>query len=229
MMPTSETEIREILRRRASAFSMDPQPPPPVTRRVHKRIRSKLALVAGGISAGFVAALLVGTIGVGTAPQHGIDAGARSSETSLKLVSYLLHDTPTGVSGSGEFGDELRAHIDCMRAQGFTIPDPVRTADGWTISIDPGVVDVASPAWREAAFVTCRFPRPASGNFILGLSKERVDRFVACVSSEGFDLPAPSLNDDGAYVFDLSGTNIDMGQPEWSRVAFVTCSPDVEP
>jgi hypothetical protein len=220
MMPTSETEIREMLRRRASAFSMDPQPPPPVARRVHKRIRGKMALAAGGVSAGLVAALLLGPLGAGTAPQDGIDA---ASGTSVKLVSFLL---PTASFGSGE---ELQTHIDCMRAQGFDIPDAVRTADGWTIAVDPSLVDVGSPGWREAAFVTCRLPVPASGNFILGLPQERVERFVACVSDQGFALPQPTRNDDGEFVFDLTETNIDMSDSEWNRAAFVTCSPDVRP
>lgn len=221
-MPTTEPEIREMLRRRADAFSMDPQPPPPVAHRVRHRIRNKLALVAGGISAGLVAFLLLGSLGAGTAPQDGLDAGAASG-TSVKLVSFLLPAT------SLSSGDELQTHIDCMRAQGFDIPDAVRTADGWTIEVDLSLVDVGSPEWREAAFVTCRLPVPASGNFILGLPQERVERFVACVGDQGFGLPEPTLNDDGEFVFDLTETNIDMSDPEWNRAAFVTCSPDVRP
>jgi hypothetical protein len=70
---------------------------------------------------------------------------------------------------------------------------------------------------------------PASGNFILGLSQERVERFVACVKDQGFDLPEPTYNDDGEFVFDLTETNIDMSDPAWNRAAFVTCSPDIRP
>ena len=122
-----------------------------------------------------------------------------------------------------------RDHIACMRAQGFDIPDPIRTDDGWRIEVDPSVVDVGSQAWREAAFVTCRLPMPASGNVILGLSKELVDRFVACVGAQGFDLPEPTLNHDGEYVFDLTGTDIDLSSTAWNEAAFLTCSPDVGP
>ena len=33
----------------------------------------------------------------------------------------------------------------------------------------------------------------------------------------------------GEYVFDLTKTDIDMCLLDWSRAAFVTCSPDVAP
>jgi hypothetical protein len=225
MMPTSETEIRVMLRRRAGAFTMPSEPSPAVVRRVRRRVSVALAVTAAGVSAvGLVIALLIGTFGAATTPGGGVDTGPPSSRTSVTLVSYLLPDTQTGGSV-----DELRAHIDCMRAQGFDIPDAVRTADGWTIAVDPDLVDIGSPEWREAAFVTCRLPVPASGNFILGLSQERVERFVACVSDQGFDLPEPTHNDDGEFVFDLTETNIDMSDPAWNRAAFVTCSPDIQP
>jgi hypothetical protein len=224
MMPTSETEIREMLRRRAGAFTMPSEPSPAVVRRARRRISGALAVTAAGVSAvGLVIALLIGTFGSATTPGGGVDAGSASSPNSVTLVSYLLPDTQTGGSE-----DELRAHIDCMRAQGFDIPDAVRTADGWMIAVDPDLVDVGSTEWREAAFVTCRLPVPASGNFILGLSQERVERFVACVRDRGFDLPEPTHNNDGEFVFDLTQTNIDMSDPAWNRAAFVTCSPDIQ-
>jgi hypothetical protein len=106
---------------------------------------------------------------------------------------------------------------------------PVRPGTGRASAVDPDLVDVGSTEWREAAFVTCRLPVPASGNFILGLSQERVERFVACVRDQGFDLPEPTHNDDGEFVFDLTETNIDMSDPAWNRAAFVTCSPDIRP
>src|SRR6266508_526099 len=221
-MPTSEPEIREMLRRRANAFAMDAQPPAPIERRVRRRITGKLALAAGGLaSIALVATLLIGTIGApGTAPRRGVDTGSSSRGSSVKLVSYLFPDATTS-DGQADSGlpAELSDHLDCMRAQGFDLPDPVRTSDGWTISADPSVVDIGSPEWREAAFVTCHLPLPASGNFILGLSKERVDRFVACVSDQGFDLPEPTLNGDGEFVFDLTGTAIDMSSREWNHAA----------
>jgi hypothetical protein len=227
MMPTSETEIREMLRRRAGDFSMATEPSPTVVRRIRKRTSGRLALTAAGLSSvGLVVGLFIATLGA-TAPENDVGAGS-ASRTSIKLVSYLLPDDPTGVPGSSS-EDELRAHVECMRAQGFDLPDAVRTASGWTIAVDPALVDIGSPGWREAAFVTCRFPLPASGNFILGLSQERVERFVACVREQGFELPEPTLNADGEYVFDLTGTNIDMSLPEWSKAAFVTCSPDDDP
>ena len=224
-MPTSEPEVREMLRRRADAFSMDTVPPRGVVSRSHRRRSRKVALGATLCgSVGLIVALIVGSIGGSNAPA-GPSVASGSSQTSVKLVSYLIPDTWVGEPGSNA-DRELNDHIACMRAQGFDIPDPVRIADGWTIAVDPSVVDVGSDAWREAVFVTCRLPLPASGNFILGLSKERVDRFVGYLSGQGFDLPEPTMNGDGEYVFDLTGTGIDMNAPGWNRAAFVTCSPD---
>ena len=228
-MQTSEPDVRAMLRRHANAFSMRPEAPPVVERRVHRRRSRNAAFGAAALgSVGLVIALAVGVIGASKVPGDGREADPGVPQTSLTLVSYLLSDSQSGETG-GDPDTELRDHVACMRAHGFDIGDPVRTPDGWTIAVDPSVVDVGSNAWREAAFVTCRLPLPASGNFILGLSKERVDRFVSCVSEHGFDLPEPALNDKGAYVFDLTVTDIDMNAPEWNRVAFVTCSPDVAP
>jgi hypothetical protein len=230
MMPTSETDVREMLEARARTFSMPPQAPPTILRRGRRRRLSRGIALTGA-----VAIAIAGVVGLAPrlAPEadQAVIAGsttpsAAGTPSPIQLVSYLLPDAATGGTG---VTDELRAHIDCMRAQGFDIPDAVRTADGWSIEVDPSVVDVGSTEWREAAFVTCRLPVPASGNFILGLPPERVDRFVACVSDRGFDLPEPKLNDDGEFVFDLTETNIDMSDPAWNRAAFVTCSPDIHP
>jgi hypothetical protein len=230
MMPTSETDVREMLEARARTFSMPPQASPTILRRGRRRRSSRGIALAGA-----VAVAIAGVVGLAPrlAPEayQPVIAGpttpsAAGTSSPVHLVSYLLPDTATG--GPGVM-DGLRAHIDCMRAQGFDIPDAVRTADGWLIEVDPSVVDVGSTEWREAAFVTCRLPVPASGNFILGMSQERVERFVACVSDQGFDLPEPTHNDDGEFVFDLTETNIDMSDPAWNRAAFVTCSPDIHP
>lgn len=225
-MKTSEAEVRQMLESRASAFAMDPDPPEAMSKRVRRRTSRNVGLAAASLaSLGMVLALVVGSIGASTVPDGGGDVASGTPQTSVKLLSYLVPDSEPGGVGA-DAGQELRDHVACMRAQGFDIGDPARTSDGWTISVDPSVVDVSSDAWREAAFVTCRLPLPASGNFILGLSKERVDRFVACVGEQGFDLPEPTLNGDGEYVFDLTATDIDMNAPEWNRAAFVTCSPD---
>lgn len=225
-MKTSEPEVREMLRRRARAFSMDPDPPPVVVRRVRRRMSRNVALAAATLTSIGVAVAVLGGSFRTTAPEDAVDAGSGLSQTPVKLVSYLVPDAGGGDRGV-IVGDELSDHVACMRAAGFDLPDPVQTADGWSILVDPSQVDIGSAEWREAAFVTCRLPVPASGNFILGLSKDRVDRFVACVREQGFELPEPTLNDRGEYVFDLTGTDIDMGGPEWNRAAFVTCSPDV--
>lgn len=222
-MKTSEADVREMLERRANAFSMDPDPPKTMATQARRRTSRNLGVAAGALmSIGILVALLVGAVGALRTPVGSVSS---SSGTHVKLVSYFLPDTSDGASGAIA-DSELSDHIACMRAEGFDIPDPVRTGDGWSITVDPSVVDVGSQAWREAAFVTCRLPIPASGNFILGLPRERVDRFVECVAAQGFDLPEPTLNHDGEYVFDLTETDIDMSSTAWNEAAFVTCSPD---
>jgi hypothetical protein len=68
--------------------------------------------------------------------------------------------------------------------------------------------------------------RPLSGDLILGIPKDKVDAFVTCMASQGYDLPVPTLNQDGEYKFDLTATTIDTGRAAWDRAAFVTCSPE---
>jgi hypothetical protein len=142
-------------------------------------------------------------------------------------MTYVLLDTEAMSSGETSAPGWLTEHIACMRAQGFDIPDPTQTSDGWSIVVDdPAAAGLGTAAWREAAFVTCAPDRPLSGNLIFGISRVRLDAFLACMAGQGYDLPAPTVNQDGEFVFDLAQTDIDTDRAAWDRAVFVTCSPD---
>jgi hypothetical protein len=221
-MQTSERDIRQTLRHCADGFEMPTEPPRRIFGEIQRR-RSKNAVLVGLGSATLVALVaasvfVAGLLRPGGTQQAAVDHGP--------LVSYVLLDA-TSTGGGTNAPTWLTDHIACMRAQGFDIPDPTQTADGWSIDVgDPAAIGFGTPAWREAAFVTCALDRPLSGNLILGLSEDRVDAFVTCMAGQGFDLPSPAVNLQGEYVFDLTQTGIDTGRASWDRAAFVTCSPD---
>jgi hypothetical protein len=235
-MMASEPELRELLHQRARQFSMAQQLPPAILRRARRK-RSRTVVLAG------VAVLAMGALGaVALRPAPASDpadraaVGAASRSTpirALKSVSYVLAD-PTIADTHAHTNDgptltvkELREHARCMRAQGFDIPDPTRTAEGWAVKVDPGALDLGSSRLREAMFVTCGpLGGPLTGNLVLGgPSQQQIDRFLSCMRSRGFDLPRPRKQPSGDYLFDLSRTSIDTSRPAWNRALFVTCSP----
>ena len=236
-MKASEPELRELLQQRASQFSMAEQLPPDILRRARRK-RSRTVVLAGA------AVLAIGAFGALTgsppgAPDPGdrsaVGSASRSTSTrALKSVSYVLAD-PAKTEEAHRHAkdsptvtvDDLREHAQCMRAQGFDIPDPTRTPGGWAVIVDPGTLDLTSSRFREAMFVTCGpLGSPLSGDLVLGgQSPQRIDRFVSCMRSQGFDLPRPSKQSNGDHVFDLRRTGIDTSRPAWNRALFVTCSP----
>jgi hypothetical protein len=155
----------------------------------------------------------------------------------MKSVRYVLADPANEREGAHPQTDdgptitvnELREHARCMRAQGFDVPDPTRTSDGWAITVAAGRLDLNSPRLREAMLVTCGpLGGPLSGDLVLGgQSQQQIDRFVACMRSQGFDLPRPSRQPNGDHVFGLGRTSIDTSRPAWNRALFVTCSPSL--
>jgi hypothetical protein len=137
------------------------------------------------------------------------------------------------VTGRPVTVEEMRRHAECMRSHGFNVPDPIQTPEGWQTIIDelPLGLDLNSGRFREAMFVTCGpLGAPLSGDMVIGGPREKVDRFIACMSAQGFDLPGPTEDPTGAYdidewTFDLTSTDIDTSGPDWNRAVFVTCSP----
>src|SRR5262245_2905385 len=183
-MRTSEDEIRRTLRDHADRFDMPPEAPRPFAGEIRRR-RSRNGLLAGVGAAALVAVATASIVlsGLGLSGLGPPDAPSQVAVADHgSHVNYVLFS-------AASTGDRTQApawltdHIACMRAQGFDIPDPTRTADGWSVDVrDPAAIGFGTPAWREAAFVTCPLDRPMSGNLILGLPKDRVDAFVTCMA-----------------------------------------------
>jgi hypothetical protein len=185
-------------------------------------IRRARGRIARTVALGAAAAVAVGWASVSlTRTDH---AAPAQGITQVRLVQYVHDATEPDADGSG-----LRAYASCMRDEGYDVPDPVRTEQGWTILVPAGSVDRSSPRWREAAFVTCsleRFiPRPLSGDLVMGFDRPTIDRFIACMGSQGFDLPMAEPDADGNYRWPLDGLGIDTRSDPWNRAVFVTCSP----
>ena len=215
MKSTVEDELRDHFERTASGFLPDRSLPPAVIRRGRRRVlRAWSAIVLVAVVA---SPLAVATARHGAAPPGG---------TTVNLVAYV---DSSGASSERD-GTGLHQYIDCMRGQGYDLPDPTETADGWTILVSPGSIDRSDPAWREAAFVTCAIDkfesRPPGGDLILGLGAEKVAQFVSCMRTQGYDLPAPAQGPDGQYRWPLDELETSTGSDAWRQAAFVTCSPD---
>jgi hypothetical protein len=226
-MKTSEDEIKEALRRRAEGFDMPDEPPHHLVATIRRR-RSRNGWLVGLGSATLAAVVAASVFAVqlvaGT-PAGSRDGGTRTD--GVALISYVVLDPKVATGEETRAPSWLSDHIACMRDQGFDIPDPTETPDGWSINVDdPAAAGLGTPAWREAAFVTCAIDRPLSGNLILGISKNKVDAFVTCMAGQGYELPASRLNREDEYEFDLTATNIDTGRAAWDRAVFVTCSPE---
>jgi len=236
-MKVSEHEIRQVLQRHASEFSMPPDLPNGITRRARLQ-RSKVIVLAGAAVLA-VGALSVVFVSPARAPDQADRSAAGSASPSvptraLRSVSYVLADPAADGSAHPHAKDgptatvaELRQHAQCMRARGFNVPDPTRTANGWTITVDPGSLDLSSPRFREAMFVTCGpLGGPLYGDLVLGgQSQASIDRFVSCMRSQAFNLPRPTQQSNGDHVFDLRWAGIDTSLPAWNRALFVTCGP----
>lgn len=217
----NQTELRELLDEKARAFSLDERIPSEIRRRARRRV------VLSRIGAGLTTAVLL--LGGGVL----VTQAGRSTPTppitkvpvAIDLVDY--YDDDDDESGSSR--SELDRHVSCMREQGFDLPDPTRTDDGWSILVaDPDSLGFNTPEWREAAFVDCRpSPPPGPGDLIFGfdiLSQSGTDAFRSCMADEGFGLP-PARAGDNEWRFDLSDSTIDLGDEGWSRAVFVTCWP----
>jgi hypothetical protein len=237
-MRMSEPDVREMLRGRASQFSMARHAPGGVLLKARRR-RSRTIVLASATLVGIasLASLSASLTRAPDGPGHRVairSASPSKSTGGLTLVTYVLQDTaqgsdhPHSETSQPLTIQDVRQHVECMRSRGFDLPDPVKTADGWAIIIDDPAAsgfDPSSAEFREAAFVTCPLGGPLTGNLVLGVSQDKVDRFMSCMSAQGFDLPEPTMNAGGEYEFDLTQTNIDTSLPEWNRAVFVTCAP----
>lgn len=114
-----ETRLRELLREKGSAFSMDPRMPPAILRRVRPRVGLRLVRVASLLTA----AVLVSTLGVENARRP---AGVDSQVDTVRLVTYINADDPSdGHHGASAKDDPQSLHhfARCMQTEGFSVPD----------------------------------------------------------------------------------------------------------
>src|SRR6266511_253028 len=213
-----EDELRQLFGTSAEGFEMDGALPPRVRRRARARaVRALSAVVA--------VAIVGGVVSVATLRGNSPAPTARSAAVPrVRLMDYF-HDS-TGAD-NGPDASALSQHAQCMRDQGFDVPDPVRTGDGWQIEIPQD--ESSSPAWREAEFVTCAMSKfmawPAPGNLRLEApTSADVGAFVDCMRAQGFDLPDPTQTADGTYTIDLSTVSFDPASDDWNRV-LLTCAP----
>jgi hypothetical protein len=212
-----EDDLRELFQTSAGRFEMDGTMPAGVRRRARGRaVRTLSAVVAVAVVAATASLLSLGR--TPSTARHSPPGHA----PVVKLVSYI--DDSTDADGSA-----LQQVAQCMRDQGFDVPDPVRTGDGWQIEVPADSIDRSSPAWQEAAFVTCNLSkfvsRPLTGDLILGnRTPDQIAGFLACMKGQGFDLPEPTQRADGQYVYDLQTTPIDTSNDAWNRAMLVTCA-----
>jgi hypothetical protein len=252
MARASETEVREMLRRRAGDFVMAPASSDVLLRKSARRrlrnavLASATALAMVAVAAGVVT-YLGGSDRVADSPAGGPSAdravGAPPATIGdLRLVDYAVRppsqpsDHPHADSGPRITIDDARRHARCMRSQGFDVPAPTaRPGGGWSVIVeDPERrgLTFKSRAFRKAWFVICGpLGGPLSGDLVIGGPRPKVDRFMACMSGQGFGLPEPRKDtshgyDTDEWRFDLTRTDIDTSTRRWNQAMFVACAPD---
>ena len=214
-------ELRDVLQKNANQMDLDGRIPHQIKRRARRRLAlagTTAVLTSIGL---FAAGGLLVTSSGRVQPSPPPD----KIPVAIDLVDYYEATTNEEVSL-----EDVDRHVACMRSAGFDLPDPIRTETGWSvIADDPESLGFNTPAWREAAFVTCRPAPPAGppGDLVFGtsvMSEAGVEKFRSCMAAEGFELPTPRLS-DGVWRFETSDGGIDFGDDAWNRAVFVTCLP----
>lgn len=212
----NETDLRQLLSDKAEELT--PSTPFPAAR-LRARRRRGAGLVALAASMSMLLGGVVVAGGRGQGEGTPVRPRAARNLVPVDLAGYYEEDE------SPRSRDEVQAHVDCMREQGFDLPDPVRTDDGWMVYVeDPDALGVGGPEWREAAFVTCRpAPPEGGGDLYMGSGPAAaIGDFRDCMRAQGFSLPEPRL-EDGTWIFD--GDGLPFGDEAWARALFVTCWP----
>jgi hypothetical protein len=250
MAKLSETDVREMLRCRADDVVMAPVPSDAVLRGSARR-KARNAVLASAATLAIVAMAVGVVLSTGgssrppDSPTGGRSAGRAlgtppATIGDLRLVDYTLGPAKAGNHAHAGSGptitiDEVRRHVSCMRSQGFNLPDPTRQpGGGWSVIVeDPKAhgLDFRSRKFREAEFVTCGpIGGPLSGELVGG-PRPKIDRFMSCMSRQGFDLPRPTKDTSGnhdidEWQFDLTRTRIDTSTRAWNRAMFVVGAPE---
>jgi len=249
MVKLSETDLREMLRRRAGEFAMAPVPSEATLRKARRRKVRNAALASATTLA--VVALAAIAVAVPRGSDRGLDSAAggdsaargpaspSAAKGQLRLVDYAVRAPsahPHSTTGPVITVEDVRRHAKCMRSQGFDVPAPTREhGGGWAVIVDHPKergLSFGSRGFREAWFVTCGpLGGPLSGDLVVGGPRSKIDRFMSCMSRQGFDLPGATKDTSGRYdidewKFDLTRTSIDTSTHAWNRAMFVTCAPD---
>jgi hypothetical protein len=138
-----------MLRREADEFRPDVGWLADLRRSTRTRLSLRLA------SLGAVAAILTGaTLFVVNGSTSITPTPAAAHPIYIALSGYAAPHKGQGVPPA------LQRHIQCMRHEGFDLPDPLPTRHGWMIKVShPASLEVRSARWRRAAFVTCALVR----------------------------------------------------------------------
>jgi len=126
-------ELRELFEDSASRFDMDPTFPTRPVERARRRGPRALAIV--GVAVVAIIATVVALQSQYRGPTQAAHERSTTVTPSLRLVDYV---DPGEEDSSGEpDGSGLKQYVECMRGQGFDLPDPVRTEQGWSILVPP--------------------------------------------------------------------------------------------
>ena len=214
-----EDELRELFGSTADGFEMGRTMPPWVRKRARARaFRAISAVMAVGV---------VGSaLGVATLRDQPAGPGSSSSAVPrVRLVSYTDDQSVPDLTAAQE-------QVQCLRDQGFDVPDPVSTDTRIELQL-PSSIDQSSLAWREALFVTCAMSKfwdqpPPEGLVFVAATEPDAQALVDCMQAQGFDLPAPTQQGD-RYEIDLRATLIDTTSDTWNQALFVACTPAQPP
>jgi hypothetical protein len=249
MVKLSESELREMLEGQAVGFVMAPVPPEAILRKAGRR-KARNVMLASVTT--LVVVVLVALSVVPRGSDRGVNPAAGGNDAAvspgspsptsgrLRLVDYVVRGPAAGHphsrTGPRITVEDVRRHATCMRAHGFDVPEPSeQPGGGWAVIVDhPKAHGLAfsSRRFRQAWFVTCGpLGGPLSGDLVVGGPHRMIDKFISCMSRQGFTLPEPKRGTSGSYdvddwQFDLTPTTIDTSTPAWNRAMFVTCAPD---
>lgn len=144
-----------------------------------------------------------------------------ASTLALAMASCSNRTDPADGTGAPAADERLLAFVECMRAEGVALADPV--VDGDRVEIGPG--PGGTPPDRdefEAAEAACaeqgltpftdpaERPDPAAG-------ADRADRalaFARCARASGVTLPDPVFEGDSIANWDVDELGIDLDDPE---------------
>jgi hypothetical protein len=157
----NESDLRTALRAHAESFSPTPgwldEPPVPAKRRSRRALLAAPAVLAA--AAAVIVYLGAGRSGT-PAPQPPGHQQTAGNPVTIRLVGYAA---PVGNHG-GALPKPLVEHLDCMRANGYDLPDPQWTGHGWLLTLDDArSFGVGTMKWKRAVFVTCALTRPGRG------------------------------------------------------------------